>query len=202
MFELMFDLETLDTKPSAIVLSVGAVVFETWRNDDGSLVSWTEAGDFLRVLNIQAQAEAGRSMSESTILWWMDQDSAAQREAFSRARDPVNIVLANFLNFVDKYADGETGTGINAFWASPATFDFPIWEDLAMTFAGHVPWTYRQKYDVRTVVREASYSAKGHKPASPIKGVPHQPTYDCRRQIDLLTAAREKLGRRMPEKSS
>ena len=66
-----------------------------------------------------------------------------------------------------------------------------------MTFNNYVPWSYRQKYDVRTAVREASYSAKDHVLTVPIDGVPHLPVYDCEMQIDLLTAARVKAGRRI-----
>lgn len=197
MFEMMIDLETLDTKPSAVVLSIGAVVWETFHNEEGDL-SWALVERFMRVLNIQKQVDKHRTVSESTLLWWQHQHEDAKAEAFNPVRQSPLSVLIEFRDFADKYADPEMGDlGINAFWASPATFDFPIWEDFAMTFNNFVPWTYRQKYDVRTVVREASYSAKGHIWTG--LGVAHTPVYDCEWQIDLLTAARQKLGRRMDQ---
>lgn len=197
MYELMFDLETLDTKASAIVLSVGAVVWETFYNETADL-TWQPVERFMRVLNIQEQASCQRTVSESTLLWWQRQDVTARDEAFNPVRVPVERVLTDFRAWVEGYADPAVGDlGINAFWASPATFDFPIWEDLAMTFSNYVPWTYRQKYDVRTVVREANYSAKAHQPISPLIGVAHTPVFDCEWQIDLLTAARQKLNRRI-----
>lgn len=191
MKELMFDLETLDTTPSAIVLSVGAVIWETSADATGALY-WTPVDRFYRILDIQPQADKKRTVSESTILWWQRQDPTAQAEAFNPVRQPVTKTLRDFCNFVNHRA-----YDINAFWANPATFDFPIWEDLALTFSDYVPWSYRQKYDVRTVVREAGYSAKDHVPTIPIDGLPHMPVYDCEWQIDLLTAARDKAGRRM-----
>ncbi len=191
MRELMFDLETLDTKPSAIVLSVGAVVWETFKTDTG-ILGWHVINRFYRILDIQSQAEKKRTVSESTLVWWQRQDANARDEAFSPVRQPVTGVLNDFRRFVDLGSHE-----INAFWASPATFDFPMWEDLAMTFSNYVPWSYRQKYDVRTVVREASYSAKDHVPTRTIDGLPHMPIYDCEWQIDLLTAARVKAGRRI-----
>ena len=110
-------------------------------------------------------------------------------------RQLVTEVLDDFREFTNQLADlTANDKGINAFWASPACFDFPIWEDLAMTFGNYVPWSYRQRYDVRTVVREARYSVKGHD-YSHLPGVPHTPVYDCEAQIDLLTAARNKLSR-------
>jgi len=190
MREMMFDLETLDTRPSTIVLSVGAVIWETFQPVAGPL-AWRVLRRFYRILDIQSQATKNRTVSESTLIWWQRQDANARDEAFSAVRQPVTGVLEDFRRFAD--VEGE----INAFWANPATFDFPIWEDLAMTYSEYVPWSYRQKYDVRTVVREASYSAKDHQPSRPIDGVPHLPVYDCEWQIDLLNAARVKAGRRI-----
>jgi hypothetical protein len=146
----------------------------------------------MRVLNIQEQVDRQRTVSQSTLLWWQRQDPTAKAEAFNPVRRPVVEVLNDFRTWVKVWSPG-----INAFWASPATFDFPIWEDLAMTFKDYVPWTYRQKYDVRTVVREANYSAQDHQPTRPLVGVAHTPVFDCEQQIDLLTAARRKLNRRM-----
>jgi len=188
--EMMFDLETLDTLPSTIVLSIGAVIWETVQPVTGPLF-WRVKRRFYRILDIQSQADRKRTVSESTLIWWQRQDANARDEAFSAVRQPVTGVLNEFRRFAD------VTDGINAFWANPATFDFPIWEDLAMSFSNYVPWSYRQKYDVRTAVREASYSAKNHMPTRPIDGVPHLPVYDCEWQIDLLTAARVKAGRRI-----
>jgi len=200
MYELMLDLETLDTKPSAVVLSIGAVIWKTVNNNPmapGKL-HWEPVERFLRVLNIQEQVDKKRTISESTLLWWQRQEPTAKEEAFSPLRQPVSNVLDDLRKLVTVYGyKSVEGPGINAFWASPATFDFPIWEDLAMTFSNHVPWTYRQKYDVRTVVREAGYSTKDHEPSHVIHGVPHAPVYDCEWQIDVLTAARNKAKRRI-----
>ena len=190
MREMMIDLETLDTKTSAIVLSIGAVVWETVDVGHGGL-DWHVINRFYRILDIQSQADKKRTVSESTIIGWQRQEANARDEAFSAVRQPVTGVLDDFRRFADME------DGVTVFWANPATFDFPIWEDLAMTFDNYVPWSYRQKYDVRTAVREASYSAKDHQPSRPIDGVPHLPVYDCEWQIDLLTAARVKAGRRI-----
>lgn len=190
MYELMFDLETLDTTPSAVVLSIGAVIWETMYNEEAQLLFWDSRARFMRVLDMDDQFASGRTVSQSTLLWWQRQDPTARAEAFNPVRRPVYTVLNEFRDWVKSY-------DINAFWASPATFDFPIWEDLATTFRNSVPWTYRQKYDVRTVVREASYSVSSHQPIIPIVGVAHTPVFDCELQIDLLTAARRKVKRRM-----
>ncbi len=190
MYEMMFDLETLDTKPSAVVLSIGAVIWETMYNEEAQILFWDSRARFMRVLDMDDQFVSGRTVSQSTILWWQRQDPTARAEAFNPVRRPVYEVLNDFYAFAKDY-------DINAFWASPATFDFPIWEDLARTFGNSVPWTYREKYDVRTVVREAGFSVHSHQPTPSVFGVAHTPVFDCELQIDILTAARQKMKRRM-----
>jgi len=198
MLEMMIDLETLDTTPRAIVLSIGAVVWKTYAH--GDILAWAPVSRFMRVLNIQRQVDLGRTLSQSTLLWWQQQDPTARAEAFNPVRQSILPVLIDFDDFIAKFDDDGAHGEINAFWASPATFDFPIWEDLTRQFRRSPPWRYNQVYDVRSVVREASYSASGHKFDSP--GIPHTPIYDCEWQIDLLTAARNKMNRRITEKSS
>ena len=108
-------------------------------------------------------------------------------------RQAVHSVLKDF----EEFAHIGHVLGVNAYWASPSTFDFPIWEDLCKMAGVKEPWHYRQVRDVRTVVSEASYSAASHVPGQPIVGKPHMPVTDCLWQIDLLTAARNKIGRRI-----
>ncbi len=194
MFEMMVDLETLDTEPSAVVLSIGAVIWETAPDaDDPDTLAWIERGNFMRVIEFQTQLERGRTMSERTLLWWMQQDADAQAEAFASVRWPIHQVMQQF----EEFAGVGTQLGVNAYWASPSTFDFPIWEDLSKMAGITEPWHYRQVRDVRTLVAEASYSAMSHVPTVPIAGKAHQPVTDCLWQIDLLTAARNKIGRRI-----
>lgn len=195
MFEMMIDLETMDTEPSSVVLSIGAVIWETGQMPDDGPLQWQvgEHCEFMRTLDIQAQLDRGRTISERTMLWWMQQDKDAQAEAFASVRTPIHQVMQQF----DDFALRAKGLGVNAFWASPSTFDFPIWEDLSKMAGVTEPWHYRQVRDVRTVVAEASYSANSHKPIVPIVGKPHMPVTDCLWQIDLLTAARNKIGRRI-----
>ncbi len=204
MYELMFDLETLDTKPSAVVLSVGVVIWETVFNPQIDGLRYDIAERFLRVLDIQEQLNRGRTVSQSTLLWWQQQDPTARAEAFNPERESVSVVLHDLRRLVDQYFNKGSGykgikasgyKGINRFWASPSTFDFPIWDDLAMAFHAQTPWKYNQKYDVRTVVQEANLSAKNHFDGA-LTGIAHTPVYDCEWQISLLNAARNKAARR------
>jgi hypothetical protein len=194
-YEMMFDLETLDTTPSAVILSVGAVLWNTELTDTGHL-HWHPIDRFLRVVNIQEQLDVGRTVSQSTLLWWQRQDENARAEAFAPVRRSCAEVMKDLMFFTSRW-----DRGINSFWASPTTFDFPIYDSFARQMGGEVPWRYNQLYDVRTVVNEASYSAKNHifgdGGSNSPQGIPHTPVYDCEYQIDLLNAARNKIGRRI-----
>ena len=180
--ELMFDLETLDTTPDAVVLSVGAVVFH--QGGDACIID-----RLYRVLDIQAQIDAGRTISQSTLLWWMEQSEVARDAAFIDDRAPPALVSLALNHFSEKY-------GISRFWAGPSTFDFPIWDSLAQDCHFRAPWTYRQTRDLRTIVDESGISIDAEDEKwSGSDEVPHHPVYDCERQINLLAAARNALRR-------
>ena len=189
MFEMMIDLETLDTRSKAIVLSVGAVIWETLKDGDG--LTYMVHDRLLRRPLIDMQVGFGRTLSEDTLIWWQKQSAEARAEAFSEVRQPVGTIVQDLRALALKHS-------ISRFWASPDTFDFPIMESLAEDFGllSLLPWSYRQKFDVRTVISEANYSASEHVFERAV-GIPHTPVFDCEWQISLLTAARVKIGRRI-----
>jgi len=171
---MMIDLETLDTTHEAVVLSVGAVVW-----DDHMMVE-----RFSRVLDMNEQTAVGRTINQYTLIWWLRQDRTALQEAFSPVRVPVKTVIDSF----NEFASGHMAEGLTKFWAGPATFDFPIWENLCKDFGKDVPWSHKQRYDLRTAVSALGYSVKKYTPT--VQGMPHIPVHDCERQIGLLNAAR------------
>ncbi len=199
MIEMMIDLETLDVKPSAVVLSIGAVTFETFTDCGGHLdyFIWER---FYRVLDMSDQMKNGRTVSQSTLLWWMRQNADARDEAFATVRQQPWRIMNDLQEFVTSHTS-INGVPINKFWASPVGFDYGIWNNLADDHKHDTPWTYRQVYDVRTVLNEASYSAKDHVMSHAISGKPHMPVYDCEVQIAELIAARNKIGRRIANSS-
>jgi len=72
----MIDLETLDTGPSATVLTLGAVKFDPYTAKEPYAELYIK-------LDIDEQDRLGRTVSDSTIEWWGKQDPAIQEEAFS-----------------------------------------------------------------------------------------------------------------------
>lgn len=194
--EFMIDIESLDTNSSAVVLSVGAVIWQTKYLHEENALQWEKISALNLILEMDEQLRVGRSVSQGTLIWWMQQDRTAQAEAFDPDRLPVNFALSNLNTWITNHST-QISPPITHFWASPATFDFPILETLYADFEMPLPWRYNQKYDVRTVVNEANYSVRDHMASACLSGIPHTPVYDCLWQIDLLTHARQKLSRRI-----
>ena len=71
------DLETIDTSPSATVLSLGAVKFNPLNDSEPH-------SELYLKINIDEQDTLGRTASDSTIEWWGKQEPKAMEEAFDQ----------------------------------------------------------------------------------------------------------------------
>lgn len=132
----MFDLETLDTKPSAVILSLGAVKFDP-------MYPVPESAPRLSLrFEIDAQSQLGRTISDDTINWWAKQSAEAQEAAFSEAnRTPLDQAIDEFHKFV---------WNSDLVW-SQGSFDVNIIEDLYRSIKRPLPWQYWQICDSRTL---------------------------------------------------
>jgi hypothetical protein len=73
--DIMLDIETLSTRPDAVVLTIGAVKFSPWASDVN-----TDDGLYVRV-NVDEQLELGRHVQQDTIDWWGRQAEDVREEA-------------------------------------------------------------------------------------------------------------------------
>ena len=133
----MFDLETLDTKPSAVILSLGAVKFDPKQkglDPDAEKLS-------LR-LEIDPQSAMGRTISDDTIAWWATQSKEAQEAAFGDVnRVTVEDAIEQFHKFV---------WNSERVW-SQGSFDVNIMENLYTSIGKPYAWQYWQVRDSRTL---------------------------------------------------
>jgi hypothetical protein len=100
------DLETLGIKPTALILSIGAVAFDPKtgeQTDDG----------FYRVIDI-AHAIGGGDIDPSTVNWWMKQPQVARDELFGDLNKDVRVnlrvalsELSDYLGFSEDIPEGE-----------------------------------------------------------------------------------------------
>ena len=132
----MIDLETLDTKPSCQILSLGAVKFNALTNDEPHSELYIKP-------DIDQQDSAGRTASDSTIEWWSKQDPKAMEEAFSEAgRMDVDTMLDQLTKWL---------VGVDTIWGHGYGFDITILENLYRNWDLPIPWNFWQVKDSRTL---------------------------------------------------
>ncbi len=132
--DIMLDLETLDTRPSAVILSIGAVEFDT----DGPIAG----REFYRVLTLSQQLVRGRTESAETIAWWSRQSDEARAVFTAPAVAPV-VALQDFATF---------WSGADYLWSNGANFDGVLLTSLYQSFDMGVPWKFWQERCYRTLV--------------------------------------------------
>lgn len=135
---VMCDFETLDTAPSAVVLSIGLVEFFPETQSLGR--------EFYALFEVQGQLDMGRTISESTLLWWMKQSQEARREAFRKSdRRSVGEVLLDVNRFLEQ-CDGEP-----LIWGNGAAFDNTILSSLYAQWGIHQAYHFTSDRCYRTL---------------------------------------------------
>jgi 3' exoribonuclease, RNase T-like len=135
--DVMFDLETLDVKPSAVILSLGAVKFDPREKGIDP-----NAPKLSLRISVDEQSLLGRSISESTLEWWSTQSKEAQEAAFSdEGRIPLVEAVDHFHKFV---------WNSDRIW-SQGSFDVNIMEHLYTSLNRPYAWQYWQVRDSRTL---------------------------------------------------
>lgn len=138
----MIDLETMDTRPSAVVLSIGAVLFDPTTESMGPA--------YYAKLQVGDQIERGRTQSSATLEWWARQPDAAREEAFGDAgKLPVEEALAGFRQFLDSANDGG---GVSGVWGNGAAFDNVILASLYHSYGEAPAWPFWMDRCFRTLV--------------------------------------------------
>lgn len=128
---LSIDLETLDTTTTAVILEIGIAVGDT----DGNVIE-----EFQMFPDIQEQINEGRTVSGSTILWWMKQDEAILGTQHTASRFSLEEVRAELESFLWKHSPGSYVLG------NAPSFDCDILSD----FLGKKLWPFWVERDVRT----------------------------------------------------
>lgn len=136
----MIDLETLDTVPGGVILSIGAVCF----NVDGLLPNSV----FYTVLNTDSCTKVGLYTSVQTLDWWANQSEEARKvlidARFSSSSDQLLFGLGKFSGYLDRF----NPAGI---WGNGSDFD-NAFLSVAYSKAGlPPPWAHRKNRCFRTL---------------------------------------------------
>lgn len=135
--QIMVDLETLDTKPSAIVLSIGLCRFDP------------AAADPIRdkhyvVLSVGDQEENERTVSDGTLNWWSERSDEAKSVLLlaAAADHEVHEQLMGIADWMGKDT---------VLWGNGSDFDNVILADLYRTYEFKQPWSFRANRCYRTL---------------------------------------------------
>lgn len=170
MQNLMIDIETLGSKPNAVILSISAVEFDLKTGKTGSV--------FNKNICIDSCIEAGLKMEHNTILWWLNQDKEAQNKITQHTGSNLKNVLRQFGMWI------HDNFGNNAIvWGNSARFDLGILDAAYTACKMNLPWKYYSERDVRTLVAFAPEIKEN----TEFKGIKHYGIDDCKHQIEYCS---------------
>jgi len=140
---VMIDIETLGTRPDAVVLSVGAVAFRPFATA-GEFVL-VEKAEFHRFLDIDEQVRDGRTIDVDTIKFWLHNKGTLVSILLEEKSSQFDM-LSGLRQFLEVYKP-------KRLWARGPQFDQVILEN--MISANNLPplWEYWRWMDMRTLVR-------------------------------------------------
>jgi len=135
----MVDIETLDTKPGAAILSIGAVEFD---------ITGVLANEFSVNINLLDSLFNGFTISEDTLTWWRNQNANARRAlTYDIITKTVAEALAAFGNWLPSCNDDFF------LWAKGPDFDIVLLDHAYRKMGFQkLPWSYRNVRDVRTIL--------------------------------------------------
>ena len=168
------DLETIDVRPQATVLSLGAVKFNPFSFDEPH-------SELYLKISIEDQDRLGRTASDSTLEWWSKQDSAIMEEAFDQT-DAVSVDQA--LAQISKFS-----VGVDTFWGQGYGFDYTMLEDMFRSAGKPIPWNFWQILDSRTLFRVCKQD-----PRKQIQNNLHNALADAYYQSKAIQIAYQELG--------
>jgi hypothetical protein len=133
---LMLDIETLGTRPGAVILSAALVRFSD------------EAHTTLN-LNTDEQEALGLISDPFTIAWWHDQEVKAPGAWAASTLNPVPVRAA--LEHLSAWIAWAAGGQDVLIWCHGATFDAPLLEHLYRAAGINTPWHFTAVRDTRTL---------------------------------------------------
>jgi hypothetical protein len=173
--DIMIDLESLDTSPYCVILTIGAVRFDPKGN---GVVERLE----LRP-TIEEQTEIhNRIINEDTLRWWGEQSESAREEAFG---DNDRKSFSECMDALYKFCWNR-----RAVWSNGAAFDVVACETAWRQLGMRIPWPFYTVRDTRTLYEIAGVSLKDKKYGS---RTTHKAVEDAEHQAIVVQDAYKKL---------
>ena len=140
MRDVMIDLETLGTGPSAAIIAVGAVVFDPETGELGET--------FYHVVDLASSMGEGGVVDAAPVLWWLGQSDEARKALTEADTLPIEDVLLDFDDYIQTFADGTDKVRV---WGNGASFDNVILSTAYARLHMPQPWKFWNDRCYRTV---------------------------------------------------
>jgi hypothetical protein len=171
--DIMIDIESLDTSPYCVILTIGAVRFDP---KGQGVVEKLE----LRPTIEEQTEKYDRVINDDTLRWWSTQSEAAQEEALG---DRGRISFRECMETLYKFCWNR-----RAVWSNGAAFDCVAMETAWRQLDMRIPWPFWSVRDTRTLYEVAGVKLKdgGHVTT-------HKAVEDAERQAIVVQQAYMKL---------
>lgn len=179
MKHVMVDLETLDSAPTAAIVSIGAVVMD--------LDKFTLGEEFYSVVDPASSQGLGLTIGADTVRWWLQQSPEALA-MFRSVAQKVDTLPVSLQRFTCWARENEFLKEDLAIWGNGATFDNVILRNAYKACGLKAPWSYRHDFCYRTMYRNFPSSEKYVK-----EGVAHNALDDARSQARALVEIMSRL---------
>ncbi|NVO13847.1 MAG: 3'-5' exoribonuclease [Rhodoplanes sp.] len=167
----MLDIETLGTRPGAVVLSAAFVRF-------------SDLASVSLVMSVPDQQALGLEIDPETHAWWGKQDPAAWAAATQNPL-PLRAALEHIAAWIAWASNGEAPL----IWGHGASFDAPLLGEVFRRAGVPKPWGYRDERDTRTLYDLAGINLSDHYG----QGTMHVALSDAMAQTSAAIAAITKL---------
>lgn len=138
--DMMLDIETLSTRQDALVLSVGAVLFDPYGTP----------GSIIDSMHVPLTLDQPGSITDlDTVMWWFGQSEAAKAMVELRKTTAQRTPLQMFSE-MDAMLVRNGLTPGRKVWGNSVSFDCGILRRLAERSGTTVPWGFRDENCYRT----------------------------------------------------
>lgn len=172
----MIDIESLNTTPDCVILTIGAVRF------DPKGLGVVERLELRPTIEDQTEIY-GRTINEDTLRWWSTQSEAAQEEALG---DRDRMSFKDCMELLYKFCWNRTNV-----WSNGAGFDCVVMEHAWRQVSERpnpIPWPFWSVRDTRTL-----YDITGVKLKDGGHTTSHKAVEDAERQAIVVQKGYVKL---------
>lgn len=161
---IVIDTETMDVRPTALILSIGAFAFdvtnqETTQADalqiskDQDLAQYSPTA-FYGFVDTYDQLMLCRTVSRDTQQWWRNVSEDAH-EALAGERLPLSTQLINLSGWINQHSNARI-------FFRGTDFDGSILESAYRVCGIECPWRYNGKRDIRTYIDALTKGYRGY----------------------------------------